>query len=320
MKLEPTLRVLMGVFLAQGFLAILTWWPSGEGPVEARDLVEVDASELEGITVTGTVQRGETPDDPLVLRKDGDTWILPDKFDMAAREERVDKLLELVDKLEVRRPIAENAYRHADLDVAEDQHARKLVLETGEGEPVTVYVGSASGSAVHVRLQGEDEVYRVRGVTSYGISTGATSYLDAEVLKVDPSTVDDVAVARADGTSFTFTKTDLGWDLDAPSKPGRALDPTKAADFVRGLLSLRMREPLGTTVTPDMGFEGGTEVTWTATEDGTTVTGRYVVGSEIDDSGRYRVQIDGDPMVYDVLGAQVAQAVEKPLGALFTAR
>ncbi len=317
MNIEQTLRILMGAFLFQGLLAIFTWWPTDSGPVEPRDLVPVDAGELASITITGTVQRGETPDEPLVLKRDGDRWTLPSKFDVEVPEAKIERLFESIDKLEVRRPIAENAYRHADLDVAADQHTRKLVLEPTDGDPVTVFVGSASGSAAHVRIDGEDEVYRVRGVTGYGISNSPSSYFDAQILQVDETTVDEVSVRREGGESFTFSKTDLGWTVDVAGPPGRSLDETQASQFVRKLLSLRMTEPAGTEVAPEMGLDTGTEVTWTVTEEGSTETGRYVIGTEIGDSGRYHVKIDGRPFVYEVLGSSVENARTKPLTNLF---
>ncbi|MEO0604249.1 MAG: DUF4340 domain-containing protein, partial [Myxococcota bacterium] len=220
MNIEQMLRILMGAFLVQGLLAIITWWPTDSGPAEPRDLVETDASALERITVTGSVQRSETPDEPLVLARDGETWTLPSKFDLDVPESKIAKLLEAIDSLEVVRPIAENAYRHADLDVADDQHTRKLVLETASGDTTTVFLGSASGSAAHVRVEGEDEVYRVRGVTAYSIQTGASSYFDAEILDVDPSTVDQLTVRREDGTSFTFTQAEGQWQVDVPGPAG----------------------------------------------------------------------------------------------------
>ncbi|MEM6926882.1 MAG: DUF4340 domain-containing protein [Myxococcota bacterium] len=321
MNIEQMLRILMGAFLVQGLLAIITWWPTDSGPDEPRDLVAIDASELDRITVTGSVQRSETPDEPLVLARDGETWTLPSKFDLEVPETKIATLLETIDSLEVVRPIAENAYRHADLDVADDQHTRKLVLEAASGDTTTVFLGSASGSAAHVRVEGEDEVYRVRGITAYSIQTGASSYFDAQILDVDAATVDQLTVRREDGTAFTFTQSEGQWQVDVPGPAGRdALDPITTARFVDGLLSLRMADPNGTTTTPEMGLDGGTEVSWTSTEDGSTVSSRYVVGSEIGaDSNRFYVKVDGKPFVYEVLGSQLENARMKPLTSLFVA-
>lgn len=321
MNIEQLLRVLTGAFLVQGLLAIITWSStSGSGPSEPRDLVAVDAAELEKITIYDSVQRTEEAVEPLVLEKSGEGWVVPSQFSIAATDAKMERLLEQIDKLESRRPIAQNAYRHADLDVAEDQHTRKLVLTPADGEDITVYLGSAQGSAAHVRLDGDDNVYLVRGITGYGISTAANQYFDRNVLKVDANTVDGVAVTRADGTSFAFTRTDVGWTVDVAPPQGRSLDNGKAQEFISKMLNVSIREPLGTDVTPAMGFgtDQATVVSWTSTEDGATVAGRFEIGAEVDpDSGRYFLRIDGQPLIYEVLGSAVENAKDKPLTNLF---
>ncbi|MEN0067891.1 MAG: DUF4340 domain-containing protein [Myxococcota bacterium] len=318
MNLEQTLRILMGAFLVQGLLAIITWWPSSDGPAQVRDLVEFDASDVTSITVTGTVQRGEMPDTPVVLKRTDSGWQIPSMFGVEVLETKIESLLETIDKLEARRPIAENAYRHVDLDVADDQHARKLVIEKDGGEPVTVYFGSATGNAAHVRLAGENEVYKIRGVAGYSISTASNQYFDRKILDVDTGTVNEVAVARPDGSAFTFTKTDVGWDVSIEGPPGRVLDSIKASEFIGKLLTVEMREPIAQSTTPEMGFDSGTVVSWTTTEEGSTVSNRYVVGNQIDgDSGRFYLKIDGKNLVYDVMSPQVENATTKPLTSLF---
>ena len=317
MNIEQTLRILMGAFLVQGLLAIITWWPSGERSVESRDLVPVDASELTSITISGTVQRGETPDEPLSLERGSQGWILPSKLDSPVPEDKLKPLFEIIDRFEVRRPIAENAYRHADLDVAGDQHARKLVLTTEDGDTLTILVGSASGSAAHVRLDGDNRVYRVSGATPYGISISPTNYFDNQVLAVSASAVEELTVRRADGNAFTFTRTEGEWTVSVPAPPGRTLDSIQADGFVSRILNFKMVEPLANEVKPEMGLDQGTEVTWTTTEEGSTVTGRFVVGAEIDESGKRYVRVDGRPYIYEVMASQVENATTKPLEPLF---
>ncbi len=306
-KLNQFLGVaLVGQLLLVGF----AWMPRASETSESRDLVPTDAASLDKITIYGRTARDEVPEAPTVLVRDGTTWKIASTFDYPADPELLEPLFEAIDSLVARTPVATQAYSHAALDVADEQHMNKFEIVSGENT-TTLFLGAAEGKAAHVRLDGEDDVYKVRGFSVAGLPYRANRIFDRDFLKIPVVDVTSLSIERPGQPPVRLAVTESdGWTMEGLPE-GRVLDQPKTRDFVRTSTNLRMLEPHGTEVTADMGFDQGIVVSFTTDDDGTTTSHQYVVGNEIPgENGRLFLKTSDHPWVFELLKGNLQHALD----------
>ncbi|RMG45700.1 MAG: DUF4340 domain-containing protein [Acidobacteria bacterium] len=194
----------------------------------------------------------------LTLERKDDRWTLPDAGGYPASEEKVDKLLDDLKGLKVRRPVVTSARHHAALEVAEDKHARRVRIfaDADEDPEIDLLVGSSPKYRfVHVRRAGEDPVYEVMGLSPYDIRAEKTSWIERKLVDVPFDEVRRVEVENASGR-FVLERDEGSWRLAEPSRrSGQKLDSGKVDAFVRSLVSLWIAEPVGPADDKAHGFD-----------------------------------------------------------------
>ncbi|MEQ1567044.1 MAG: DUF4340 domain-containing protein [Myxococcota bacterium] len=319
-------KVLVGALGVQAALALITNWPSG-GSNEPRDLLGFPVDQIASIEVTGRKGRDEVPLDPLKLSRTEAGWVISSAEDYPADDKLVAPLVESLGKFKVRAPIATTESSRVNLEVADDAFTRFLVVTSKDGQARKLFVGAGQGKSSHVRVEGESEIYDLADVSAWGLAETANRYFDRDFLKTDLSTVTAVSVQRPGQPPISLTKAEGQWTLDGLAV-GAALDQTAATTFVSSLVNVRMLEPAGRTVKPEMGFDGpgATVVTWSATPAestpdapagaGTTLS--YRVGADIPNkSGRAYLKSETSPFVLEVMKTNVSSALDKPVEKLF---
>lgn len=310
-------KVLLAALVVQGGLVLVTRWPKS-GPAEPRDLVAFPAGEIASIAITGRMAREEPkpPGDPVrLVQKDG-SWVVANVGDYPADEALVQPVLDAIDALQVRAPVATNTASHTNLAVADTAFTRKMEIESRDGKKQTFYLGAGQGKTVMVRAEGEDDVYAVRGFTAWSLPDAPNRYLDRELLKVDLGTIDGATIQRPGAPPIAFGKADDGtWTLSTLA-PGQTLDQAATAGFLGKLLTIRITDPAGAAATPEMGLEGpeATTVTWTTPG---SSPHSYVVGAAVPGkTNRYYLRSDTKPFVVEVVQQSVENALTKPVDTL----
>jgi Domain of unknown function (DUF4340) len=315
-------RVLLGVLGVQVALAAITNWPEG-GPAEPRDLLGVTAEEIQSITVAGRKQPNETETSPSVkLVREGSGWVLESEEGFPASDALVQPLLDNLGKLKVTDAIATTETSHAGLEVAADAHTRMVEVTTKAGATTKVFLGASQGKTTHVRVDGQREVYDVTGFTAWSLAENANRYFDRDFLKVDPAEVQTLTLQRPGQAPVTFTQVEDVWTMSP--NDGRPLDANATTGFVRGLVNVRMLEPEGKQITPEMGLDGpdAVVVTWTTRgADGQPgSSSSYRVGAAVpNESGRFYLKSETSPYVLQVLKGSVANALDKPIDTVYGA-
>jgi hypothetical protein len=288
---DRTVKWLGGALALQLGLAAFTCMPRGGGAAAEVDLVDLPREALTRIELHG----GPEDEDPLVLAREGEVWTLPELGAYPAAEAKVVELLDQVDALVGRAPIATQATSHGSLGVAADAFGRKLVLSDGASTR-TVLLGAAGGKSVHARVDGEDAVYAVRGPSLWSFSDSARAYYEAEVLAVETGALERVSVVNPAG-GVQLVRDASGWSLpDAPE--GAALDRAAVDRLVRKLASVRMSAPVAREARPEHGLDGGTRVEWAVEVDGASEPGGLTLGAE--DGADLFLRVDGAPFVVKV--------------------
>ena len=139
--------------------------------------------------------------------------------------------------------------------VADDSYNRRIVLTLADDQQFTLYVGtSPNGTASHVRLDGQDEVYLTGALSISQVGAAAASWIDAQYYSVDTATVKTVKLENAAG-QFTFNKdSNNAWTLDGLNA-GETPSASAINRLVNSASSVRMMRPVGKTEDPTYGLD-----------------------------------------------------------------
>jgi len=326
-------KALLGALGVQAVLALITNWPSS-GPGEARDLLGFPTDQIKSVSITGRKSHEDTPEAPVVLTHGDSGWVISSSEDYPATDDLVQPVIDALGKLKVHLPIATSAEAQTSLEVANDAYTRLIEVTSKDGQTRKLYMGASQGKNTHVRVDGEKETFDADGFTAWSLSENANRYFDRNFLKIDTGTLQAVSVHRPNGTNLDFTKDSEGhWTVNGLAA-GQVLDQNTTSTFISSLVNVRMLEPAGKTVKPEMGVDGSgaTVVTWTATSTpaapeassadapppaAAPITQSYRVGAEVPgQTGRNYVKSDTSPYVFQVLKNTVTNALEKPVDKL----
>ncbi|MCA9537246.1 MAG: DUF4340 domain-containing protein [Myxococcales bacterium] len=251
-------KILLGLLVAQGALAAVTWTTGGgSGGTDAHPLIaDLDPAAVTSLTVTNRATEEGKAAETVTLVKKGDAWVVPAADDFPADPKKVDEVVEKLAKATTREPIAESKANHNALNVGERTFEKKVEIKAGE-RTIKLVLGSAKGSSAHVRVDDGDAVYLARGISAWAMSNRVDTYLDTAYVQVDEPT--EVRVQNANGP-LDLQKTDDGkWHV-AQLPPDAKVDESRVRAFVNAARSVRLAEPVGKTVKPEYGFDGGTLV------------------------------------------------------------
>jgi len=289
-------------------LVALVWSSPGTSEaVAARTLLSGEVTSITSLTITGrTTLDQETPATPITLTREADGWRIASAEGYPAQADKVDDVLETLEGIRVRTPIGTSQGSHVGLGVADDAFTRRLTLTSAQGD-TTVYLGAATGSAMHIRLADDERVYLHRGETAWSIADQTNRYFDPIYLEEDPEQIDQLTVSNS-SEQHQMTRSEDGWrPTDRETTQG--VEQSEADALVRGLLTVRMMEPVTRDVSAVHGLEQGARVEWTVIEDTTTRSNGYTIGAKADDRHHY-VKADRSDWVVKVLSSGVERALE----------
>lgn len=311
--MTPLNKGLLGALVVQGALVAVAWWPTADGPVEARDLLGFPTDQLVSVTIWGRMAPDEVPEAPVRMSRTDAGWVLDSADAYPASDTNVTPLLEQLQAMKSNESVASRVESYPALEVADDHFTRKLELTARDGTTRTLLVGAAGGREVNVRVAGEADAWRVRGVNAWSIAEHENRYFDRDFLKVDPASVSSVELVNPGQAPLQFARAEDGTWTVSGAPADLDLDPIKVADFVETALTIRMLEPVGREVKPEHGLDAGTRVSWVGA-DGTR--SGYRVGSRVEgETGRYFLKSDHSPYVVKMLEGNVTHLTEVDPGS-----
>ena len=139
-----------------------------------------------------------TPDGSLSIQKDGDTWTVgAQKY--PADSQIINAFLEAVDSLKEVEVISNRSqYSDFGLDI---EHLKSVEISYGNGEKLTLYVGSkaAAGNAIYARINDEKSIVLLPASLDNRISIDSSVFRDRLMLEVTEESVQKVTLS-ADGS------------------------------------------------------------------------------------------------------------------------
>lgn len=234
-------QILIAVLILQLVIAGIVFWPANTSS-ETGDLVFADFETDDVVSLTIIDDAGEQ----ITLRRGSEGWVLPEGGDYPANEDSVTELLEKVIGLSSNRLVTRTDASHKRLQVADDDFARQLTLETADGQSHTLFIGSSPNvNATHVRLSGQDETYLTGGLSVWQMNTQASSWIDPLYFGVATADITAIRLQNAH-SDLTFEKDAEGnWTMLGLAENEELLE-NNVKSLANRVASIRMVEPIGT--------------------------------------------------------------------------
>jgi hypothetical protein len=277
--MKRTQQILSAVLVLQVVLVAVVFWPrSAASSDEGGPMLEgVETADV----VALTIQDGDGKE--IALRKSGDTWVLPNSGDYPVQGDTVTALLDKLVAIETDRLVTRTGDSHKRLQVADDDFARRIEVETTDGQDKVLYLGSSpSYGAIHVRAEGENETYLTNEVSSWEVNTAESSWIDTVYVSVDKETLVALTLQNGNG-QWTFEKDEEGnWAMvDLPE--GETLNSNTVTSLVNQATRITMVRPLGQEADSSYGLDQPSGVVTLRTTDG-TITVELGAKSDVDNS------------------------------------
>jgi hypothetical protein len=239
-------RILVGVLAFQVLLVLFVHLRGEDTTIGSLEplLTGLDGAKVERVrifdrtsndpdeTEEKRAERLKTGGKPSIeLVKKGEAWVLASHFDYPVETQKVTDVLDKIEGMRSRAPIASGKARQKQLEVADDSYQRKVVVTTG-GKDTTFYVGAGAGQRqVSVRIAGSDEIHGVTGLTAYGVSAEPSAWVDTGYVDVQPDRVASFDVVNSKG-SFHFEQgEDKAWKA---STGGQPITPPAGMELAKG--------------------------------------------------------------------------------------
>ena len=173
-------QILSGVLLAQ--LAVaggLLWHSSSESDfAPATQLISIDPATIDEIIIDDGSKR-------VSLTSVDDGWRLDDEHQTIADNDKVTQLLSDIVNLKPGLPVANTTGSHQQLEVAEDDFQRRVILNADDKAVADLYMGTSPGfRKSHIRRVDQDQVYAAR-LNTFDIPADQNDWLDKNLLAFD---------------------------------------------------------------------------------------------------------------------------------------
>lgn len=303
-----------------GLAAYMLWPRSTVGEAGAPLMGELESSDIIGLTIA----EGERE---IRFDKDGADWAIAGTEGFLTNEDSdgTNKVVAALEKLLVidgNRLVTKTPSSHKRLQVAADDFVRKVTATTSDGEQ-TIYIGSSAGSgATHVRLDGFDEAYLTNEISSFELSTSASSWVDTQYFALNSDEVTAFTLDNGNGT-FIFERD----ETESEDSPGQwimtdltddeMLDQTKINTLVNQATNLRMTQPVGKSEEASYGLDSeGANITFTIQESGegaapTPQTVTLLIGASSDESTDHYAKASSSEFVVLVSQFNANQLLDK---------
>lgn len=271
-------QILSAVLILQISVVLFVFLPQNTTTSTGEALLpELDTEKVATLEIT------DNENNSITLASDGDEWMLPDRGEYPVITENVTDVLDKLGAITKDKLVTQTAASHKRLQVDVDDFQRRIILTEDNGSILTVYIGSSAGSqTVHVRLDGEDEVYLARDLSAWNFSAEASSWIDATYLSVASNTVVSASLENDQGT-FEFEKTDGQWTMAGLGE--EEFNEPNFTALLNRISTLNMKTPLGKEEKEEYGLSDPQAVfTFTVeTEDGEQETNTLTIGSDSED-------------------------------------
>ena len=289
--------LLLLILLVQAGLVVYALMPEKHQAAKEKIFVsDISKEAVTGLTIADDKQSLE------LFRQDG-KWLVDREQKYPADADKVNGFIDKLLKLKSHRLVTTTAASHVRLKVADQLFNKKVTISAGDRQVSLFFGTSPSNKTLHVRLEGEDEVYMARDLSAWEIQANNESWWLGKYIDLPEDTIASLSVTNSGG-SFTLKRKDDGtWAL---AGGGTALDSKGVNQFVGKTTHLPLLKYLGQQDKKEYGLTKP-EATLVYTEkNGATVT--LAIGPKNADENNHVLKADNSPFY-----VSVADYVVEPL-------
>jgi len=240
--------ILIALLVIQLLLMVAMYWPKAAAGQSELKLEGVTKDNITALHITDAEGK------EIVLKKADEGWVLPEMGNYPVDESKVSPLLEKLDGFKTNRLVTRTKESHKQLQVADDDFARKLEITTADGKVHVLYLGASAGpGATHVRQGGDPEAYLTGDLTSWDINTSPTGWIDNLYFTLDKENLLSLSLKNSAG-QLDFSKDDEGNLVLDDLQEGEEMDTAAANGLLNRVISVRMSRPLSQEDNPAYGL------------------------------------------------------------------
>lgn len=294
-------QILAGVLVLQILLVVVVFWPKPASTGVGKPLFTgVALDDIVSLTIAD--DQGHR----IAMEKQGEAWVVPGAGDYPVQSAAVTATLSKTLQLETGTVVARTLASHKQLKVAENNFVRRVIFETSDERAYILYLGSSpSYGATHVRLEGQDETYLTRSISSYDLNATANSWVKTEYVSISPQEVTAMTVENANG-ALNFVKDGDAWTLEDLDDDEEA-DAGQINTLVNRATTVRLTQPLGKTEEPAYGMDQPNATVTLVTTD---TTHTLTIGVHDAGDGTYVVKASDSPYYVEVTDVNMERFVD----------
>jgi hypothetical protein len=214
----------------------------------------------------------------LQLKKVDQKWVVASANDYPAITNTVEDLLLKLLHSQLKDPIATKPANHHKLGVSQEEYARKLTIKSA-GKEMTWWIGQGKSSAIHMRADQSDAVYRNTKLSLYGdLQTNVNHYMETKYFSVDQPT--QIKIERKQDQILLEKQGDQ-WQING-FDPTQVIDQEKVTAFINQVKELYFNEVSSKGILPEQGFDQAIKVSIQSKNGDQLVEKVYLVGAEKD--------------------------------------
>jgi hypothetical protein len=179
-------------------------------------------------------------------------WYVDRTEKYPADPEKVTELLDKLTALQSTRLVTRTASSHVRLKVAEQIFNRKLTVLDNDRR-MTIFLGtSPSNKTLHVRADGENEVYLVNDFSAWEVQSASASWWRGKYLGLSPDDIKGISLSNNQG-SFTLERdADKKWHLAGRQE---AVSEEAAKELLAKVANLSVLKYLGREEKKEYGLQ-----------------------------------------------------------------
>ena len=306
-------QVLAGLLVVQLILAAVIFWPRPAGGEVGESLFAgMQADQVVALTIAGG--DGQS----VKLARTEGRWGLPEAGDYPVLEEKVTTLLQAIVGLEAERRVTQTSGSHARLQVAGDEFNRRVEIELADGTRHVLYLGSSpSYQAVHIRAEGQDDVYLTSALTAQDAGVGTADWVERTYFSVPAGDVISLTLENANG-AIRFAKDGEEWTMDGVTGE-EGFDANRFQAVLSRVTSVSLLAPLGREELADYGLDEPAAVVSIETAGAEAKTYVLTVGAQDAEDNSYVVKSSESPYYVRVSEYSVDDLVTRTRDAFLVA-
>ena len=285
-------QILAAILMLQILVVVgIFWVTSPQDTITGPLLAGYEADQVTSLTIT------DNEGNNIKMARQGDAWVMPDADDFPIDSEKITPLLENLTSISTNRLVTRTTASHARLQVADNDFAKKIKIET-DSSLYYLFVGSSPrANATHIRLLGQDQVYLTGEISAWDIQVESSNWIDVTLISVPVDEITNLSLTNQHG-QFDLAKDGDIWLVEGVDALGseEEFNQTNLRTLVTQVSNLRLAEPLGKTAQPNYGLDKPTAViTFTQNND---LSGEKVVeikvGAKTDDNHYIVISSESD--------------------------